>query len=400
MTTQASPDMSENLFHRVQQSADVWLLLAFSVLLGLGLVMVASASVSVADKLTGDSMYYFKRQLFYAMLGITSMLVLYRMPLDNWHRSSSVLMLFILITLVLVLVPGIGKSVNGSSRWLALGPINLQVSEFAKLLIVIYLSSYLVRCRQAVSETVSGFLKPVLILGVTCLLLLLEPDLGASVVVTATALSLLFLSRVGLWKFGILLGISAGAIFILAISSAYRLERIYAFLDPWADPFNSGFQLTQSLIAIGSGSWWGAGLGASVQKLFYLPEAHTDFLFAVMAEELGLAGVAVVIALFAVLVYRCFVIGSRADEQGMPFAAYLAYGIGTWMGIQAFINMGVNMGMLPTKGLTLPLMSSGGSSLLVVCAAMGLVFRVHREISDSANPATRISAYTKGRRKT
>ncbi len=355
-------------------------------LLGLGLVMVASASLGIAERATGDPFYYLTRQLVYVVLGVVLAAVVYQLPLALWERINRTLLLGAALALVLVLIPGIGKTVNGASRWLWLGVFNLQVSEPAKLVVILYLAGYLVRHGEAVRTRVAAFFRPLAVLAVIATLLLLEPDFGTAAVLMATAFGMLFLGGVRLWHFALLLAGAVAALALLAVSSPYRLERLTGFLDPWADPFDSGFQLTQSLIAIGSGGWFGLGLGDSIQKLFYLPEAHTDFLFAVLAEELGLVGVATVIALFAVLVWRCFVIACRAEAQGMAFGAYVAYGIGIWLGLQATINLGVNMGVLPTKGLTLPLMSAGGSSMLVVCAAIGLLARIHVESGRGVLP--------------
>ena len=364
-------------------------------LAGLGLVMVASASISIADRATGDPLYYFNRQLVFVAIGLMGVVLTYHMRLELWERASVTLLVVVMVLLVLVLIPGLGKSVNGSSRWLSLGMFNLQVSEPAKLFTIVYLAGYLVRRGDEVRETMKGFLKPIIGLSLISGLLLMEPDYGAIVVLMTTALGMLFLGGVRLWQFVIVLLTVTAVMGLLAVSSSYRLERIMAFMNPWSDPYNSGFQLTQSLIAIGSGSWFGQGLGGSIQKLFYLPEAHTDFLFAVLAEELGLIGVIMVICLFALMVWRCFAIGRKAEQMGMGFAAFLAYGIGVWLGLQAFINMGVNMGMLPTKGLTLPLMSSGGSSMLVVCVAIGLLLRIHRETWAAIVPSVAVANSTR-----
>ncbi|UCC55340.1 MAG: putative lipid II flippase FtsW, partial [Gammaproteobacteria bacterium] len=263
--------------------------------------------------------------------------------------------------------------------WINTGIFNLQVSEPAKLMILVYLASYLARHGNEVRTRFSGFIKPLVILALAALLLLMEPDFGSAVVLMATAMGMIFIAGVRLWQFSGMLGLAGLSLGGLAVSSPYRMERLTTFLNPWADPFDSGFQLTQSLIAIGRGEWFGVGLGASIQKLFYLPEAHTDFVFAVLAEELGLFGVFMVIALYAVVVWRAFVIAATAEKAGNAFAALLAWGIGIWFGLQAFINMGVNMGLLPTKGLTLPLMSYGGSSMVVMCAAVALLLRIDFE---------------------
>jgi cell division protein FtsW len=369
---------------RVRQQLDLNLIVPTALLLGLGLVMVASASLEIADKLTGDPLYYLKRQLVFVAAGLVALYLSYRVRLSYWRQASPVLLAVVMVLLVLVLIPGIGKTVNGAARWLSLGGFSLQVSELAKLSFIVYMAAYIAQHAPALRTTTSALAQPLLLLGAVCVLLLLEPDYGAVAVLMATALGMLFLCGVRLWQFALMLAAAGVALAVLAFSSPYRLERITTFLNPWADPYNSGFQLTQSLIAIGSGSWWGVGLGDSIQKLFYLPEAHTDFLFAVLAEELGLAGMAAVIALYSLLVWRCCVLGKFAEERGLRFAASLSFGIGMWLALQAFINIGVNLGILPTKGLTLPLMSAGGSSMLVVCAALGLLLRVHRESGEAA----------------
>ncbi len=358
---------------------DTKLMFAVVMLLGIGLVMVASSSIEIADRATGDPLYYFKRQFIFALMGIFSGFALTKVRLAHWENSGMAILLFMVILLLLVLIPGLGRTVNGSTRWLAIGPFGLQVSEVVKLLLIVYLAGYVVRQGKQIRESFIGFVKPMLVLVVLFTFLLLQPDFGAAMVLLITALGMLYLAGVKFWKFGVLLMTSAISMGFVAISSPYRVERFTAFLNPWSDPFGSGFQLTQSLIAIGSGAWSGLGLGASVQKLFYLPEAHTDFVFAVIAEELGLLGVSAVLALFVLLIYRCFAIGKMVEKKGMKFGAQIAYGIGIWLGLQAFINIGVNTGVLPTKGLTLPFISTGGSSLLVVCMAIGLLTRVYME---------------------
>ena len=358
---------------------DAKLMFAVVMLLGIGLVMVASSSVEIADRHTGDPLYYFKRQFIFALMGVSAGFMLTKIRLTHWENSGMAILFFMVALLMLVLIPGLGRTVNGSTRWLALGPFGLQVSEVVKLLLIVYLAGYVVRQGKQIRESFVGFIKPMLVLVVLFTFLLLQPDFGAAMVLLITALGMLYLAGVKFWKFGLLLLASGISMGFVAISSPYRVERFTAFLNPWSDPFGSGFQLTQSLIAIGSGSWSGLGLGASVQKLFYLPEAHTDFVFAVIAEELGLFGVSAVLALFMLLIYRCFAIGKMVESQGMKFGAQIAYGIGIWLGLQVFINIGVNTGVLPTKGLTLPFISAGGSSLLVVCMAIGLITRVYME---------------------
>jgi len=355
------------------------LLLAAAVLLGLGVVMVASASLETAERQLGVASYFVTRQMLYVVLGLTIGAVVYRIPIDFWERNSVPPLFVAMFLLLLVLIPGIGREINGSMRWVPLGFANLQPSELAKLAVTIYLAGYLVRRGDEVRQAFMGFLKPIMVLAVLSVLLILEPDFGSVAVMLAIALAMLFIGGVRLWQFTLMMSVISGIMAILAISSPYRLQRITAFMDPWADPFASGFQLTQALIAFGRGEWLGVGLGNSIQKLFYLPEAHTDFLFSVLAEELGLAGVVAVLGLFIVVVLCAFAIARQCERQGRPFAAYLAFGIGTWIGIQAMANMAVNMGLLPTKGLTLPLMSYGGSSLVVMCAAVALLLRIARE---------------------
>ena len=376
---QAARQFSTNVSIKLAKHCDVALMMSAMLLLGIGLVMVASSSIEIADRATGDPLYYFKRQFIFALMGIFMGIVFTKVRLAHWENSGMTLLFFMIGMLVLVLMPGLGRTVNGSTRWLSLGPFGLQVSEVVKLVLIIYLAGYSVRHGKQIRESFVGFVKPMLVLVVLFTLLMLEPDFGAAIVLLATALGMIYLAGVKIWKFGILLSASAVSMAFVAISSPYRVERFTAFLNPWSDPFGSGFQLTQSLIAIGSGAWTGLGLGASVQKLFYLPEAHTDFVFAVIAEELGLIGVSAVLALFAILIYRCFAIGKLVEKQGMKFGAQISYGVGIWLGLQAFINIGVNLGVLPTKGLTLPLISAGGSSLLVVCMAIGLITRVYIE---------------------
>jgi len=373
-------------------NVDTWFLFAVFTLLGLGIVMVGSSSLSIADRQFNQPFYFLIRQVFYVGLGLALAAIVVRVRLEYLQRSSGLLLILSMMLLALVLIPGVGHEVNGSARWLALGIFNLQPSEFVKLFVLIYLAGYLVRRSHEVRTAVGGFLKPMLILTLICTLLLAEPDFGAAAVMLAAAMGMMFLGGVRFWQFGVLIVCVALALATLIYTSPYRLERLTAFMNPWADPFASGFQLTQALIAFGRGEWFGVGLGNGIQKLFYLPEAHTDFLFAVMAEELGLIGSLFVIFLFGMIVVRAFVIGRRAERVGKMFEAYLAYGLGLWIGIQAFINIGVNMGVLPTKGLTLPFMSYGGSSLLVMCIVMALLIRVDFE-------AKQVPRKNSGRRK-
>jgi cell division protein FtsW len=360
---------------------DSILLLTVGALLLLGLVMMTSASISIADRQVQEPLHYFERQMVGVTLGLFAAAIAMVIPTTVWERLSLPLLLLAFLLLVTVLIPGIGYEVNGSRRWLRAGFLNFQASELARVLLLSYLASYIVRKQAELKQDLKGFLKPLAVLMGAALLLLLEPDFGAATVIMVTGLGLLFLAGVKLRHFLALVLIAGGGMALLAVTSAYRLKRLTSFLDPWADPFNSGFQLTQSLIAIGRGELFGVGLGSSVQKLFYLPEAHTDFVFAVLAEELGLAGVVVTLALFVVLTWRAFHVARQAAEAGLPFQAYVAAGFGLWVGVQTFINVGVNLGLLPTKGLTLPLMSYGASSILVTLGWLGLLMRIHHEAS-------------------
>jgi cell division protein FtsW len=358
---------------------DYLLILYVLTLLLLGLLMVTSASINVSDQELHQPFYYFFRQVIYLAGGSLLGALVIQFEVETWERLSWFLLIAALSALTLVLIPGIGRSVNGSMRWIGIGPLGFQVSEFAKLALIIYMSGYLWRHHHEIKTQLSGFLKPMSILAVVSLLLLREPDFGALVVITVTTLGLMFLAGMRLRHFIVLFGLAVLGLSALAISAPYRLARLTSFLNPWAHPFDSGYQLTQSLIAFGRGGWLGAGLGKSVQKLFYLPEAHTDFLFAVIAEELGLIGTMCVIALFSLLVLRIFSIGRRAQELNQHFAGFLAYGFAIWVAIQFIVSIGVNSGILPTKGLTLPFMSYGGSSLLIHCLMIALVLRIDYE---------------------
>lgn len=376
---QATRGLADAFTVRLRQRLDLGFLLVVAALLGLGLVMVMSASVAISEQRFGTPFHYVVRQGIYIAVGLALAWALYEIPLRLWQVTGLALLGGTFLLLALVLVPGVGRTVNGATRWIDIGPFALQVSELAKLLVILYMAGYLVRHGAAVRERLAGFVKPLLLVGLLAGLLLAEPDFGGAVVILAVTMGMLFLGGVRLSQFSLLLAIAVAVFAVLAITSPYRLQRLTSFLHPWDDPLRSGFQLTQSLIAIGSGSLTGVGLGESVQKLAYLPEAHNDFLFAILAEELGLAGVLAVLGLYAFVLLRMVALGRRAAESGRPFAAHLAWGLAMWLGLQAFINMGVNMGVLPTKGLTLPLMSYGGSSLVVTCVALALVLRVGLE---------------------
>jgi cell division protein FtsW len=366
----------------------VMLGLVLVLLLG-GFVILASASITISDNATGNPFFYLERQLVAAAIGLAAGLFCLFVPMHVWQTLGPLLLLVGLALLVVVLVPGVGYEVNGATRWVRFGVMNLQVSEPARLCLLIYLAGYVVRQQKALREQFVGFLRPMLVLSLGCALLLAEPDFGAAIVLLATALVVLFVAGARIRDFILFFSATVIAVVALTLTSPYRLNRLTGFLDPWADPYNSGFQLTQSLIAIGRGEWFGVGLGAGVQKLFYLPEAHTDFVFAVFAEEFGLLGSVVLIALFLALLWRVFKLAMRAADSERFFEAFLAIGLGTWLGLQAFINVGVNMGLLPTKGLTLPLISYGRSSLIVAMIAIGLLLRIHHELVVDAKPVNR-----------
>lgn len=359
-----------------------WLLffVSFS-LLGLGYVLVVSASLHLGMKLSGNSMFYPLRQLIHIVSGLIVGFGVVLTPLKVWERNGAILFFFGLFLLVLVLTP-IGIKVNGSSRWISLMGVRVQASEVMKLVSIIYIAGYVDRHKKTVQLAAFSLFKPLMLFAVACALLLLEPDFGSSVVIITIVMGVMYLAGARLGQFVILIGLVSVLGRALIYSSPYRLARLKSFENPWADAQDTGFQLVQALIAFGRGEVYGVGLGSGIQKIFYLPEAHTDFLFSVLAEELGLIGVLTVILLFGSFIFRAFMIAAKAEEVGLRFAAFVAYGLGIWFGFQAFINMGVNMGMLPTKGLTLPLMSYGGGSMIVMCAAVALLFRVHTEVTE------------------
>jgi cell division protein FtsW len=374
---------------RTMLAYDASLAWATLLLLAAGVVMVYSASIASAEASahTGfRSWYFLLRHAIFVATGMGAALVAFQLPMKAWQRLAPWLFIAAFALLVLVLVPGIGRAVNGSRRWLSLFVVNLQPSELMKLAVVLYAASYAVRkaaflhAEQPLRQTlVRGFLPLAAVMVASGGLLLLEPDFGAFVVIVAIAFAILFLGGLD-WRLflGLALLLPAGLAAIL-VAAPYRLQRLVAFLDPWSDPFGKGYQLSHSLIAFGRGEWLGVGLGASVEKLLYLPEAHTDFLLAVIAEELGFAGVAAILALFVWLLYRAYAIGRQASRLERPFASLVAHGIGIWIGAQALINVGVNMGVLPTKGLTLPLLSFGGSGIVANCVAIALLLRVDYE---------------------
>ena len=373
----------------IVEHLDLTLVLVIGALLCGGLVMMTSASISLAESINVNPLFYFERQVVAAVLGLAGVAVMLRVPTSVWDRLSVVLLCLAVAILAAVLVPGLGNTVKGATRWLSVGGISVvQVSEPARLLVLMYISSYAVRHRVELRERFFGFAKPMLLVGGICGLLLAQPDFGASVVMMVITLAILFIAGARWRDFLIFSAAVAALLAVAAVSSPYRVERLITFLDPWADPFGSGFQLTQSLIAIGSGQWLGVGLGSSVQKLFYLPEAHTDFVFAVIAEEFGLVGSLIVIGLFVVLIWRALGIARESLTAGRLYQANLAFGFAIWQSVQVFINIGVNMGILPTKGLTLPLISYGRSSVIVTLLALGLLLRIdfeNRQLIENGN---------------
>jgi len=359
---------------------DLWLLGSVLALMVTGFVMVYSASISTAYEFNGDSSYYATRHAMHMLIGLVSMLVVMYTPVRFWQAAGPYLLILGLVLLVAVLIPGIGARINGSSRWINLGLMKVQPSEFMKVFMVVYVAGYLVRRQETLRLFVPGILRVSFVVAIAGMLLLQEPDLGSVIVICITVLSMLFLAGVRFWHFMLIVGTGIGGMVLLTLMSPYRLGRVTGFLDPFADPFNTGFQLVQALIAFGRGEWLGVGLGASIQKLSYLPAAHTDFLLAVIAEELGLVGVVTIIMLFAIIVYRGLVLSRKAESVGLLYSCRLTQGICILLGSQALINMGVNMGLLPTKGLTLPFMSYGGSSMVASSIAVGLLLMVERQV--------------------
>ena len=361
---------------------DLSLFWSVVLLLSIGLVMVYSSSIAMAEaeKVSGYRMNYFLvRHAIYLAIGIFAGFIVFQIPMALWQRFAPWLFIGGGFLLVLVLIPGIGHVVNGSRRWISLGFMTMQPSELMKLFTVLYAADYTVRKAAFMHDFKKGFLPMLAVMVFTGAMLLRQPDFGALVVVTTIAMAILFLGGLNWRVFAGLVILLAISFVALIISSPYRLQRIVGFMDPWADAFGKGYQLSHSLIAFGRGEWLGTGLGASVEKLFYLPEAHSDFLLAVVAEELGLVGVAVVIGLFVLLVHRAFAVGREAMMREKYFAALTAQGIAVWITVQAFINMGVNMGLLPTKGLTLPFLSYGGTGILMNCVSVAILLRIDFE---------------------
>lgn len=359
---------------------DRYILITSGVLILVGLLMVASSSMEIAEKHYGQFFHYVIRHLVYLAISFFIALLVLQTSSYTWQKLAVPLLLITFFLLILVLIPGVGKAVNGSRRWLPLGLVRLQVSELAKFTTIVYLARYLVCYSKQVSTQVWGFIKPIFLVSAIIILLLKEPDLGASIVILATTIGMLFLAGVRLLPFLGLLGLVGVSLLGLIVGSTYRMARLTGFFDPWKNPFGHGYQLTQALIACGRGGVFGQGLGESIQKLFYLPEAHTDFIFAVLVEELGLMGGIFLLTLFVILISRAFYIGWQCMIYHRFFNAYLAYGIGINLALSVIINIGVNVGLLPTKGLTLPLISYGGNSLILTCVMLAVLLRLHFEL--------------------
>jgi cell division protein FtsW len=383
---------SLNASRRQMTEIDPALFWSSLLLLVLGLVMVYSASIAYAEGSRAfghQSTYFLMRHGLYLVIGLVCGAAAFQVRMENWQKFAPWLFLTGLILLSIVLVPNIGREINGARRWLSLGVVNLQPSELMKLFVVLYAADYTVRKMNLMHDLQRAFLPMAGMMALAGGLLIVEPDYGAFVVIVFIAMGILFLGGLKARLFAVLSLVLTVAFTILIVVSPYRRARLLGFLDPWEDPFGKGYQLTQALIAFGRGEWFGVGLGASVQKLFYLPEAHTDFLLAIIGEELGFVGVLAVVSLFALLVHRIFAVGRQCVQLNRVYPALVAMGFGIWFGVQGFINMGVNVGLLPTKGLTLPLMSFGGSGIVANCIALGMLLRVdweNRQLMQGAKP--------------
>ncbi len=361
---------------------DPLLVIVSASLLAIGYVMMASSSLHLGIKETGNSLHYPIRQSLHIALGLILGICVALTPIRVWEKSGQWLFIFGILLLIVVLVPGLGVKVNGSTRWLSIFGMRVQVSEVVKFFSVIYMAGYVTRHQESIRKSIFALFKPIILFSGACILLLMEPDFGSAVVIMIIAMGIMFLAGARLSPFIILLSSGSVLAALLVYFEPYRMKRVTSFLNPWADAKDTGYQLVHALISFGRGEWIGVGLGSGIQKLFYLPEAHTDFLFSVIAEELGLLGVLTVIGLFALLVWRTFEIAAAAEKADERFSAFIAYGLGIWFGFQSFVNMGVNMGILPTKGLTLPLMSYGGGSMMIMCCAVALIFRIQSEVTE------------------
>jgi len=379
---------TEAVLMRKRRGLDHLLLALVAGLAAAGFVMMGSASMDYAAEQFGNPFYHIVRHGIYLLLGAGAMYLTLQLPVKLWENAGPALLVAGMAILALLLVPGIGREVNGATRWIGFGPVNLQPSELMKLFFVVYLAGYMTRRQRELQNSWAGMLKPLGLLGAVVALLLLEPDFGAAVVIAGASMAMLFLGGARLLPFIVLMAFALVGAGVMAVWSPYRLQRLITFLDPWSDQFASGYQLTQALIAFGRGEVLGVGLGNSVQKLFYLPEAHTDFVFAIIAEELGLLGCVAFIALFAALIARILWVGRTAARKQQLFSAHVCFGVALLLAAQVFINMGVNAGLLPTKGLTLPFLSYGGSSLLILFVMMGLILRIEVELRGAPVAAT------------
>lgn len=364
-----------------RSNIDGLLMFACFSLLIIGFVMVISASLHLGVKMVNDTSHYPFKQFVHIALGLVAAGFVMKVPIQTWEKWSKFLFIIGIVLLLVVLIPGVGIKVNGSIRWLSVFGLRVQVSEVMKLISVVYMAGYITRHADHIRRSEFSLVKPMMWLAVACGLLLKEPDLGSAVVIVVIAMGMMYLAGARISQFVALTALLSVAVYFSIVLFAFRLKRVLSFSDPFADAKDTGFQLSQALISFGRGEFWGVGLGNGIQKLFYLPEAHTDFIFSVLGEELGLVGVITIIGLFTILVCRAFAIGELAQKRDEKFSALIAYGLAIWFGFQAFINMGVNMGIMPTKGLTLPLMSYGGGSMIVMCGAMALLFRIQYELN-------------------
>ena len=358
---------------------DAWLAVSFLALISIGAIMVASSSIAVAESAVNDAFYYFKRHVLFIGLGVFIGVLVMNVSSDWMSRLSRPALILGILALVLVLIPGIGVEVNGAKRWINLGVSRFQVVEAIKLALIMSLATYVVKNKEGIQQSMVGVLKPLIIATVIAGLLLMQPDFGSAVLLMIITLVMIYIAGARYRDLTLISLLAGSSLMVIAWAEPYRVKRLVNFVDPWQDPFNAGFQLVQALIAVGRGEVTGVGIGSSIQKLFYLPEAHTDFIFAVYAEELGFIGVLVLISLFILLIYRIFKVARNAFDQGNDFAGFMCTGIAVWLALQAFLSMGVNLGMLPTKGLTLPFISSGGSAVMMNIIALSVVFRVSFE---------------------
>ncbi|HET8818525.1 MAG TPA: putative lipid II flippase FtsW [Xanthomonadaceae bacterium] len=369
---------------------DPWLLGATLALACLGVVMVGSSSIAIADGMGVGPFHFLGKHVVYLLAGGALGFWLSRTELKWVEQHDRLLLLGCFVSLLLVFVPGIGHSVNGAQRWLGVGGQTFQAVEAVKLMYIVWLASYLKRFSEDITATWSAMLKPIFVAAGLVVLLLLQPDFGSASLLLAITAGMLVLGGVNMPRMFAPVLVGLPILAVVAIAEPYRMQRLTTFMDPWADPFDSGYQLTNALMAVGRGEWFGVGLGGSIQKLSYLPEAHTDFILAVIGEELGFVGVCAVIALYTLVVARAFRIGLHCVDMRRHFAGYTAFGIALWIGLQSFVSIGVNLGLLPTKGLTLPLVSYGGSSVLLTCAAFGLLLRISYELDRAQRQVARL----------